>query len=502
MTMAIACLCCTLIRIDGPRRSLRDGPTFMAWLMAGGLVSARPLRAREALHPLPRDHRYDVAFSFAGADREVARELADVAKANGLHVFFDEFHLWESWGKDLSEYLDSVYNGSARYCVILISEDYCRQPYTIHERRIALARALRSADEYVLPVVLDDSWPAGLPRTTAYLDLRVMSLAEIAAIMVRKITGKDRPVRAVGRDAGPQIALVDSDQLSPTRPPAAAGCLIDFADVGIAPECIGWIEKDPFVVDTWSGEPARWTFRGDMSYDPILDITIINRSGEPRLISRVGIVALGMSFKAYGEFGGGGAEPIVLHRIYEIAVPDLWQLMAGAHRAQRDSPGGYDAGRWPWVTACERASCRLPDPVLMNSDSAYRFGLRLFDYTNFCPTEVELVFSVRTDRGECQSERSRLSYLITKGIPPLSRLDRMVKGEPAIAAHAASAAKYAYLWNAGEQHERVQRMARSLWERAGRPAGRDQGFWAAAEQELGRELLAEEVLSAAHKRPL
>jgi hypothetical protein len=467
------------------------------------VVHERPLRAREALQPLDPDHPYDIAFSFAGADREVARELAHAANANGLRVFFDEYHLWESWGKDLSEYLDSVYNGGARYCVILISEDYCRKPYTILERRIALARALRSAEEYILPVVLDDSWPAGLPRTTAYLDLRVISLAEIAAIMVRKVAGEFRPVGDADRDSDPRIVPVDGDKILRGERSAAAASLIDFADAGMIPGC-GWYEGDPYVTDSWSGEPARWTFRGDIGDDPTLDVTIINRSGEPRLISRIGIAVLGVSFKAWAQLGGGGAGPVVLHRIYEIALPDLWQVMVAAHRAQPNSPDRYGDGRWPWVTVNESASCRLPDPVLMDADGAYRFGLRLFDYTNFCPTEVELVLTVQTDRGESLSERARLSYLIGKDIPPLDRLHRMAEGQsaiPAYSAYAAQGLEYEYRYRTDERQQRVQQIAYSRWESAGRPAGRDQEFWAAAEQELYRNLQVERVLSGAYKRP-
>jgi hypothetical protein len=155
----------------------------------------RAQRAVEAIRPVRQDQRYDVVLSFAGEDREVARRLAHIAESNGVRVFLDEFHLWETWGKDLTEYLDGVYGGNARYCVLLVSADYLRKPYTVLERRIALARALESTEEYVLPVVLDDSWPPGLPRTTAYLDLRTMSIDDVAALLVRKIRGDNSEVR-------------------------------------------------------------------------------------------------------------------------------------------------------------------------------------------------------------------------------------------------------------------------------------------------------------------
>ena len=51
------------------------------------------------------------------------------------------------------------------------------------------------------------------------------------------------------------------------------------------------------------------------------------------------------------------------------------------------------------VEVHQASFCRLPDPVLIDPGRAYRFGLHLLDYTNLCPTEVELVFQIRTDLG-------------------------------------------------------------------------------------------------------
>lgn len=73
-----------------------------------------PLRATDAVVPLPRNYGYDLALSFAGEDREVARVIAHLAQTNGLRGFFDEYHMWETWGKDLSDYLGSIYGGGAR----------------------------------------------------------------------------------------------------------------------------------------------------------------------------------------------------------------------------------------------------------------------------------------------------------------------------------------------------------------------------------------------------
>ena len=451
-----------------------------------------PLRASDAVTPLSLNYKYDLALSFAGEDREVARIISHVAQANGLHVFFDEYHLWETWGKDLSDYLGSIYGGGARYCMILISEDYCRKPYTILERRIALGHALESKEEYILPVVLDDSWPPGLPRTTAYLDLRIMQPTEIAETVIRKIKGQNWEIRHAEGRLSPKFEVLEKDMSkSPDTSRSTWPNLIDFADVTIADECRLWAEGDPYVRESWSSEPARWSFRGGSNEyeDPIFDITILNRSDASRLITRIGIEALGASHWAHDAFGGGPTELVLLHRTYQISVPDLWRALAEAQRAAgggRVKPHGDTWWSLPWIDMAERSSCRLPDPILIDPGRAYRFGLHLFDYTNFCPTEVELLFWMQTDRGEAKSQRARLSYFIGSDIPPSQRYVRMLEGS----------------YDDQASNKSIEQIAYSLWESAGRPEGQDQYFWMLAKHTLGEDAALANSMMMAHKRTL
>ena len=135
-------------------------------------------------------YKYDVAISFAGSDRELARVIVSIAEANGLRVFLDEQHLWESWGKNLNEYLGEIYDHQSQFCLILISKDYCEKAYTNLERRRVLDRALESGVEYILPVRVDDSWLEGLPRSTAYLDLRTMTSIQVGELLIQRSKGQ------------------------------------------------------------------------------------------------------------------------------------------------------------------------------------------------------------------------------------------------------------------------------------------------------------------------
>jgi TIR domain/Protein of unknown function (DUF2934) len=432
---------------------------------------------------------YDVAFSFAGTDREVARIIAAIGIANGLRVFIDEHHISEAWGKNLNEYLGELYDHKARFCLILISKEYCEKAYTNLERRRALDRALESKVEYILPVRLDDSWLDGLPRATAYLDLRQMTPIEVGKAMVRKIKGDDVEVAVPeGIATAKVVPLTPNSIVTAELRGARPDQPIDFVAIRVADECQAWKTAEP------RKDLGGLVFRGGFGWyeDPIFDITLMNPRAEPILLTAVGIEAILLSCEGVMNLGGGGAEPVNLHRTYKLQLPDLWQALAEKQRelgADRSKP----------VAVEERALCRLPDPILLEGYRPYRFALHLFDFVLYCPTEVQLFFWARTNRGEARSELARLSYVIGSFIPPLARYYRLLDGEAAVELQQRNALKYL---RPEERERKLQRVAYELWERAGRPHGRDQEFWTNAEQELAARLLAENDLRSVHKRPL
>jgi hypothetical protein len=130
-----------------------------------------------------RSWQYDVALSYAGEDREQARELAKRIQTAGYSVFYDEFE--ELWGEDLSVKLHEVYGKQSRFCVIFVSKHYLKKPWTNVERKVVLARAMQHDATYLLPIRLDDSDLPGLAGVTAYKDLRQQSMEEIFASLKR-----------------------------------------------------------------------------------------------------------------------------------------------------------------------------------------------------------------------------------------------------------------------------------------------------------------------------
>jgi hypothetical protein len=131
--------------------------------------------------------KYDVAISFAGEDRKIAREFADRLATLGYSVFFDEFEKSALWGADLSVELKRIYRDAARFCVIFISKHYVKKPWTNHERQAAISGAFKRRKAYILPIRLDNTELPGLPDTIGYISLNQTSVSEVCDLLVQKI---------------------------------------------------------------------------------------------------------------------------------------------------------------------------------------------------------------------------------------------------------------------------------------------------------------------------
>jgi hypothetical protein len=130
---------------------------------------------------------YEVALSFAGEDRAYVQMVADGLAARGVTAFYDAFEKADLWGKNLYDHLIEVYQKSARYTVIFISQHYRAKVWTNHERRAAQARALNESYEYILPARFDDTQIEGLLPTINYIDLRTHSPQEVCVLLCQKL---------------------------------------------------------------------------------------------------------------------------------------------------------------------------------------------------------------------------------------------------------------------------------------------------------------------------
>lgn len=133
---------------------------------------------------------FDVAISFAGEDREKAKQLVSCLKKKGVHVFYDNDYQANLVGKDLYQHLHKLYKDSALFFVPLISTNYIQKPWAMHELRAAQEREFSEYSEeveYILPIKLDDTNAPGIPSTKGYLDMRKQSSSKIATIIKQKV---------------------------------------------------------------------------------------------------------------------------------------------------------------------------------------------------------------------------------------------------------------------------------------------------------------------------
>src|SRR5260370_22811589 len=83
--------------------------------------------------------RWDVALSFAGAQRDYVGQVAEALQARGVRCFYDADEQIDLWGKYLAEELPAIYGEQAAAVVVFVSAEYVARDWTRLERRAALA---------------------------------------------------------------------------------------------------------------------------------------------------------------------------------------------------------------------------------------------------------------------------------------------------------------------------------------------------------------------------
>ncbi len=152
----------------------------------------------ELVQPPSREFEYDVAISFAGEDRGIAKEIAEGLTKLGIGVFFDQFYQAQLWGKDLAIEFQTRYGPKTRFVMPLISKHYAIKDWTEYEFTIAKQEALVRGHEFILPVRLDDTPLVGLKSTIAYLDLKKEGVVGVVTKVLEKLDRKPHAQSARG----------------------------------------------------------------------------------------------------------------------------------------------------------------------------------------------------------------------------------------------------------------------------------------------------------------
>jgi TIR domain len=166
-----------------------------------------------------RGRRWDVALSFAGAQRDYVGRVAAALKARGVRCFYDADEQVRLWGTHLAEELPRIYaRESAAVVVVFISADYAGGDWTRLERRAAFSRAVTGAGVSVLPARFDDSDLPGLLPDVAGIDLRRYTPEQFADLVVAKLAHlAGRPSPSPGEADGRPPGGVRAAEADPRR---------------------------------------------------------------------------------------------------------------------------------------------------------------------------------------------------------------------------------------------------------------------------------------------
>jgi len=146
--------------------------------------------------------RWDVALSFAGAQRDYVEQVARALQARRMRCFYDADEEIGLWGKNLAEELWAIYGEQAATVVVFISAEYAARDWTRLERRAALNRAVKERREYVLPARFDDTRLPGPLSDMVTIDLRIRTPQKFATMIADKLA--DLGIPAPAGDTGPE----------------------------------------------------------------------------------------------------------------------------------------------------------------------------------------------------------------------------------------------------------------------------------------------------------
>jgi hypothetical protein len=154
---------------------------------------------------------HDVAFSFAGEQRDYVEQVKAACDALGIDAFYDRDHEVAFWGKNSIVEFRKAYGGTrARYVVAFISREYLNKRYPMDELRAALLRSITEPDDYLLPITFGD----------------VEIPPELIDPAVLRLRAEDYPPAALAAAIQQRVAKVKSDgqpplELAPVAPEAS-----------------------------------------------------------------------------------------------------------------------------------------------------------------------------------------------------------------------------------------------------------------------------------------
>ena len=149
---------------------------------------------------------YELAFSFAGEQRDYVEKTVRACQQLGIHVFYDRDKNNEWWGGNFIRNQRTVYSSETRFFVPYLSNDYLSKPIPMDEFSAAMMTAVKQGDGYILPVLMPGvTVPADLLHPHIhYLRADGYSPEQLAKELVKKVASA-KEAGQVPADIGPTV---------------------------------------------------------------------------------------------------------------------------------------------------------------------------------------------------------------------------------------------------------------------------------------------------------
>jgi hypothetical protein len=116
-----------------------------------------------------RNLEYDLAISFAGENRDLAKRFAEKIEIFDVSVFFDELYEANLLGRALTKQFTRIFNTDSQFVLVLLDVNHKEKVWPTFERETFKKRV---ADEAVIPVYVDNTVFLGIPEDIYGIDLR------------------------------------------------------------------------------------------------------------------------------------------------------------------------------------------------------------------------------------------------------------------------------------------------------------------------------------------
>jgi hypothetical protein len=119
------------------------------------------LRDDCGFNDLDENYEFEIAISFAGENRELARKFSEKLEIFDVSVFFDELYESNLLGKALAKQFVKIFNEDSRFVLCFLDINHLEKIWPTFERETF---KVRIQEEAIIPVYLDNTKFLGIPE--------------------------------------------------------------------------------------------------------------------------------------------------------------------------------------------------------------------------------------------------------------------------------------------------------------------------------------------------